>query len=190
MNVATRLGAGVVALAAAMSAGCMVKNIDLSRIAQPERAAALDAYDVFVGEWSWEAAVQNTDGPGKYWQGQAKWQWTLGKRCLTGTLSAKSDVATYNATGLWSWNPKTRAYEWSVFNDWGYTQHGSAKYDDAKRCWRMPFRGTGLDGTTSYGEHRMTVIDNDHLEWAFEEWTGPLHLIQKTKITATYTRTK
>ncbi len=168
--------------------GCAVSNVSFSGIQRPDRATALDAYDVFVGTWTWEATMLNADSDDASWSGQAAWNWTLDKRCLHGEMSAKSNNADFKAEGIWSWHPKARKYIWSMFNNWGYPQEGTAHYDDDTKCWRMAYRSVGLDGTTSYGRYEMKVVDNNTLEWSASEWADALHMIKKMEMEGTYKR--
>ena len=179
---------GVVLPVAAVLTGCAAPKIDFAHIHRPPRAAELDAYDVFVGSWTWTAEMANVDGPGKNWTGSAEWKWALDKRCLEGTMTATTDSAGFEAAGVWSWHPKTRKYIWWMFNNWGYPQQGSATYDDSDRSWRMKYKSVGLDGTTSYGSYNMSVVDGSTLEWRVDEWADPFHTIKKMEMTGTYKR--
>lgn len=46
--------------------GCGAPTVDFSTIQRPARAAELDAYDVFVGTWKWDAKVLNAKA--KLWR--------------------------------------------------------------------------------------------------------------------------
>lgn len=168
--------------------GCAAHEVDFSTITQPARAGELDAFDAFVGSWTWEAEVVNATGEGKCWTGTAEWRWSLDRRCLVGDLHARSNLAGFDATGLWTFNPKTRRYVWTMFNSWGYPQSGTAKYDDSTRTWTMRYRCVGLDGTGSYGRYTMKVVDADTLEWRQREWADPMYLILKMELRGTYKR--
>lgn len=167
--------------------GCVVARVDFEKIKRPARAAELDAYEVFVGSWTWNAEMLNAAGADRAWSGTAKWEWALDKRCLVGEMSSKSEHANFDAIGIWSWHPTTRKYIWTLFNNWGYPQHGDAKYDKDTKTWDMNYRGIGLDGTTSFGRYRMHVVDNDTLEWSVSEWS-PLFLVKKMEMRGTYKR--
>ena len=132
----------------------------------------------------------NAQGPNREWRGQAEWHWTLDNRALHGDMSAQSGQTKFDATGIWSWHPKTKKYIWWMFNNWGYPQEGRATYDATAKSWRMVYRSVGLDGTTSYGQYRMTVVDNDTLDWRVSEWADPLRLIKKLEMKGTYRRQK
>lgn len=168
--------------------GCMAPNVDFSAIKRPPRSSDLDAYAVFVGSWTWEAQVENAEGPGTKWSGTANWEWALDKRCLHGRLSAKSGDVAYEAAGIWSMHPRTKRYIWWMFNDWGYPQSGSASYDSKTKTWRMDYTSVGLDGTTSHGRYFVKVVDDNTLEWRMKEWADPLHFVQKLSMTGTYRR--
>ncbi len=168
--------------------GCTVSNISFSGIDRPQRASDLDAYDVFVGKWVWDAEMINADQGDASWTGSAEWNWTLDNRCLFGHLSAKSSNASFEAEGIWSWHPKKKKYIWSMHNNWGYPQHGTAHYNSDTKTWRMNYKSVGLDGTTSYGRYDLKVVDNDTLEWCVEEWADMFHLIKKMEMTGTYKR--
>ena len=71
------------------SFGCTAKDVDFSTIQKPARAAELSAFDVFVGEWDWDAEVVNAVDADREWSGTAAWSWILDDRCLHGSMSAK-----------------------------------------------------------------------------------------------------
>lgn len=183
---ATRLAAGC--LFAVLLSGCSGIRVDFTKISRPARAPELDAYNVFVGSWDWEAWVENADGADRKWTGTAEWKWSLDQRVLEGDLAAASPSAQFKARGLWSWHPTRYEYIWTLFNDWGYPQHGRADYDAKDRCWRMKYTSIGLDGTKSYGRYIIRVVDNDTLDWRLEEWATRLHLIKKLDMSGTYKR--
>ena len=174
--------------------GCAVRDVDFSKIERPPRAAELAAYDVFVGSWDWTAKVHNASGEGANWTGTAEWNWTLDERTLHGRMSAKSKDAEFEAAGIWSWHPKKKKYIWWMFNNWGYPQQGTAKYcaacDKCAGCWTMKYKSVGLDGTTSHGEYLLTIKDPNTIDWCMTEWADPLHFVQKTCMSGTYTRRK
>lgn len=171
-----------------MSFGCTARNVDFSTMQKPDRASELSAFDVFVGEWDWKATVVNATDADKNWTGTAQWSWILDRRCLHGSMSAKSANAEFEAAGVWSWHPKQKNYIWWMFNNWGYPQQGTAKYNADTKHWTMPFKSVGLDGTTSYGLYTLTVINNDKIDWTLAEWADALHSIKKYEMTGTYVR--
>jgi len=179
-------GAVVVAL---MAAGCSGPKA-LSEIERPARAAELDAYNVFVGAWDWEAKVTGGKGEkvGTAYTGKAQWSWTLDERCLHGALSAKSDSTEFESEGIWSWHPKKKKYMWWMFNNWGYPQEGTAKYAPDTRSWTMKYESIGLDGSPSYGRYEMKVIDNNTLEWAMAESADMMGMFPKIEMKGTYKR--
>lgn len=175
-------------LAGAIASGCSAPKVDFSKIQRPEKASQMDAFDVFVGQWDWQAEVVNAEGPDRQWTGQAEWNWTLDGRCLAGSLLARSANASFEAAGVWSWHPARKKYIWWMFNDWGYPQEGTADYNDRSKTWKMCYESVGLDGTKSYGVYEMQVVNRDLLRWSMEEWADALHAIKKIEMTGTYTR--
>ena len=189
MNTMRKLVVLAVPAAALLAAGCGAPKVDFSTIERPPRAAELDAYNVFVGTWNWEAQMLNAEGPDKKWSGKAEWKWMLDKRCLHGTMSAKSDKAEFEAAGIWSWHPNTKKYIWTMFNNWGYPQHGTATYDADAKCWTMTYESVGLDGTMSYGQYQMTVVDKNTLEWYMDVWVDMTRVFKKNiEMTGKYKR--
>lgn len=179
------LGAGMIFLA-----GCSAKKIDLGNINRPQRSGELDAYQIFVGEWKWEAELLNAEGPDRKWSGTAEWHWALDKRYLLGSMKSRSERASFEAMGVWSWHPTQNKYRWWMFNDWGYPQEGDATYNDKTRTWVMPYTSVGLDGTTSHGRYSVTVADNNTLEWTSVEWADAMHSIKKMEMRGTYKRAR
>lgn len=181
---------GIMGSAAVLGTGCAAKQVDFSRIKPPQRPSELDAYDVFVGSWTWEAEMLNAGGDDRKWSGTAEWHWTLDKRCLRGTMASQNKSVKFEAEGIWSWHPREHRYIWGMFNNWGYPQRGTAKYDAAQKHWHMTYKSVGLDGTTSHGEYHMRVVDKDTLSWSMTEWADRLHMVKKAEMTGKYTRKK
>lgn len=168
-------------------AGCTAPNVDFSSLERPPRADELNAYEVFVGSWAWEARVLNSKDPEDVWKGKASWGWALDKRCLQGRMNAKCKHAEFESVGIWSFDHKSRKHIWWMFNNWGYPQNGTAKYDEASKTWTMKYTSVGLDGTGSSGTYQLTVVDNDTLEWTMNEWDSS-HIIKKLEMTGSYRR--
>lgn len=179
---------GIVLLGSVLAGGCAAPQVDFATMKRPDRAPELDAYNVFVGSWDFKAQVANAEGGSKDWTGTAKWEWTLDNRCLHGIMSSKSADAAFDAAGVWSWHPTKRQYIWWMFNNWGYPQEGTANYDEAAKTWTMDYASVGLDGTLSYGQYKMKVIDPNKLDWCMIEWADALRTITKIEMTGTYTR--
>ncbi len=190
MMKARRLGILLAPLAMATAWGCAAPNVDFSTMKQPARAAELDAYNLFVGDWDWKAEVVNTEGASKQWSGSATWAWTLDSRCLHGVMSSKSAEAAFNAAGVWSWHPAKKQYIWWMFNNWGYPQEGTATYDKSAKKWTMDYTSVGLDGTASTGCYTMQVTDKNTLDWRMTEWTDALHTVMKLDMKGKYIRKK
>ena len=188
MNPVRNAFAWIVPVAVLLAGGCATSRVDFSGIVRPARAPELDAYNTFVGSWTWEAEMLNAEEPDRLWNGTAEWRWTLDDRCLEGNMSSKSRNTEFTATGIWSWHPRSKKYIWSMFNNWGYPQEGTASYDDVTRTWKMRYTSVGLDGTTSYGRYRITVVDDNTLEWTLKEWADPIHLVTKIEMKGVYKR--
>jgi hypothetical protein len=170
------------------AAGCSAPTINFADIQRPDRPSELDHFDVFVGSWVWEAELMNAEGEARNWNGTASWRWTLDDRCLHGLLSAKSTEAQYDAAGVWTFHPKKKRYEWTMYNNWGYPQHGKAKYDADTKTWKMTYRSTGLDGGGSYGLHELQIVSDDELKWHNEEWADGLHMFKKFDMQGVFKR--
>jgi len=168
--------------------GCAAPRVDFSTIKRPDPPAQLSKYQVFVGQWNWEAVMLNAEGDGQKWNGTAEWNWTLDGRALSGNIKAQSGETKFEAVGVWSWHPRDKQYFWGMINNWGYPQRGVAVYNDESKTWRMDFKSVGLDGTTSYGRYRMTVVDQGTLDWNLTEWADVLHLFKKLEMNGTYKR--
>ncbi len=175
----------VAVLACAGGCGGKAGYGDLQR---PARPAEMSAYAPFVGSWTWEADMTIRDQPAERWTGTAEWRWTLDERLLAGRISASSGDNAFDSEGMWGLNPRSGKYVWWMFNNWGYPQHGTARYKAADRCWTMHYRSIGLDGTTSHGRYKLRFVDDNTIDWQMTEWLDPLHLIQKVEMKGTYRR--
>ncbi len=169
---------------------CAAPKVDFGKIQRPDQPSELKVYDVFVGHWDFKAELINAEGQDREWSGSANWQWTLDDRFLHGAMSAKSARAGFDAAGVWGWDSSKKTYVWWMFNDWGYVQNGPARYDAAKKEWTMNYVGTGLDGTTSYGCYRITVVDHDNIDWHMQEWADVFHGVTKMEMQGSYKRQK
>lgn len=174
---------------ATLMTGCSGGKVDFTQIKAPPRSEQLAAYDVFVGQWDWQAEVVNAENESdRQWTGAAEWAWALDNRCLMGRMSAASTNANFDVLGMWSWHPAKKQYIWSMYNNWGFPQQGTARYNASDKTWTMSYTGVGLDGTTSHGVYTMKVVDNDTLNWHMTEWADAMHSIQKIEMTGTYKR--
>lgn len=173
-----------------LAVGCTPRTVDADMLRRPGRAGQLDALNVFVGSWTWEAQVLNAAPGVKHWSGTAQWQWSLDDRCLRGEIASRSGETKFTSSGLWGWDGRARRYVWSMYNDWGHPQQGTARYDDDRKRWVMPYRSIGLDGTPSHGRYLMTVVNADTLEWEMIEWADGLHLFKKMEMKGTYRRVR
>jgi hypothetical protein len=179
----------VASLAAAVLAGCGAPKVDYAKIQKPARSADLDVYNVFVGTWDWKAEIVNAADPAdKNWSGMAAWEWALDNRALHGMMEAHSERTKFEAAGLWTVHPKSGKYMWWMFNNWGYPQEGSARYDAETKTWTMQYTSVGLDGTTSHGEYTMKVVNPSLLDWHMTEWADGLHMVKKIEMNGTYTK--
>jgi hypothetical protein len=174
-------------IAAIALTGCAAKTVDMSKIHRPDRPSELDAYNTFVGSWTWQAEMMNADQAHRNWTGTAEWSWALDNRALHGHLTSTSGDVSFESAGLWSVSPGSKKYVWWMFNNWGYMQHGKATYNAGCKTWTMPFKSTGLDGTASEGEYVITVVDNNTLRWELHEWAS-MHMAKKIEMKGTYTR--
>ncbi|MHC4064431.1 MAG: hypothetical protein ACYSUI_08010 [Planctomycetota bacterium] len=188
MNIARKAVALVAAVVVVWASGCAAPQVDFASIERPARSAELDAYNVFVGKWTWEAEVVNTDDADNRWTGTAHWEWTMDDHWLHGQVSAKSTNAEFEAGGVWGWHPEKRQYIWSMFNNWGQPQSGTAKYDADSKTWTMDYVSVGLDGTKSHGCYTMSVADENTLDWQLCEWALPFQMAKKLEMKGTYKR--
>ena len=112
--------------------GVSVPGILDCRETQDRRPAELDAYNVFEGQWSWEAEVVNAEGEDKNWTGEASWRWTLDNHWLHGMMSAKTkntefEAAVYPST---SW-PRAA----------NQTHYGHLRFTAEGVVWECPIQG-------------------------------------------------
>lgn len=170
--------------------GCTPRQVNLDMLRRPPRAAQLDALSVFVGSWTWQAEIVHAAPVVKNWSGTASWAWALDNRCLKGEIASQCGDTKFSSSGIWSWDQRARRFAWSMYNDWGHPQQGTATYDEGSRQWVMSYRSVGLDGTPSHGRYVMTVINDDTLGWEMVEWADRLHFIKKMEMKGTYNRKK
>lgn len=185
----SRLGIALsLVLVALNTLGCTPRSVSPDMLSRPARAEQLEALNVFVGAWTWDAEIVKAEPAVKKWSGTASWTWTLDGRCLKGDMASQCGTARFASSGMWGWDGRARRYVWSMYNDWGHPQQGTASYNAKTGKWVMPYRSIGLDGTPSYGRYLMTVVDNNTLEWEMVEWADRLHFIRKMEMHGTYRR--
>ena len=169
---------------------CSVQSIDVATLRQPDLSAKMQAFEPFVGSWTWEAEMKNAAEPNRHWTGTAEWGWDLDGRILRGTMESKTTDAQFKSSGVWSWHPTRKKYVWWMFNNWGYPQSGTANRKRCGCCWEMKYKSVGLDGSPSYGRYIMQVEGRDALRWSAVEWADPLHLVKKMEMSGTYKRVR
>jgi hypothetical protein len=166
--------------------GCAAPKVDFAEIQKPSKPPQMARFDVFVGTWNWEAQRIAEGEPVETWTGTAKWDWVLDGTYLHGEMSSTGPHQSFSSRGYWGWHPTRNRYQWWMFNDWGFPQEGSARYDEDRKTWTMDYVGVGLDGTTSYGRYTITVLDAETLAWTMTEWADWTRWFKKIEMTGTY----
>ncbi len=127
-----------------LSAGCAPKmTMEDLRGMRPERPAALDELDRFVGAWEWEGTMKMTglDEPLKV-SGKSAVKWAGDKWYLQIQESASmQELGDTEGAGIWSYDAKAKKFRTSWVDSMGTTMHGTTWPDEESGVWK--FRTTG-----------------------------------------------
>ena len=167
----TRTGVMLTAFVILGLTGCMPKmDIEAMKEARPKRPAELDKLNTFTGTWksTSEMTMRGVDevlkGTGT---GTAAWEgdgWYLVER---GKYDM-GELGKMEGLGVWTWDPKSKKYRTAWFDTLGYIATGTDKYCEKSNSWRMKSKNRTPWGTT-YGKGTATIVDDDTVEWSFEE---------------------
>ncbi|MCH7839975.1 MAG: DUF1579 family protein [Planctomycetes bacterium] len=159
-------------LAMAGLSGCMPK-MTMEEMAQmrPERPVELDKLNAWVGTWKASGTVKMMGIDEEITlSGTSQNAWGVDRWCLLehGEYEMGA-MGKMNGLGVWTWDTKAKRFRSNWFDSMGGTGSGTAKYDEMTRTWTMNMRGKGPGGATR-GKGYVRFVDDDTMEWAWQEW--------------------
>jgi len=157
---------------------------------RPERPAALDELDRFVGSWAWEGTMKMTglDEPLKV-SGKSEVKWAGDKWFLQIQESASiQELGNSEGTRIWSYDAKAKKFRSSWVDSMGTTMQGTTWPDEKSGTWQFRTTGYGSFGpSTARGTVRFP--DPDTMEWDWQEFVI-CGLVKTVEITGTSKRIK
>ncbi len=170
---------GPLAILAIALGGCQKPNFE-EMMKQPPRPAELDQLNAFVGTWegNWEMTMMGSDQP-KTSKGTDQFAWDADKWVLTERMEGTMDNNKMVGTGLWTWNPQRKLFQYYSADNYGMIMTGTGRYDAATKTWHM--KGQSQDtrhGQRSVGEGTLKLVDPNTMEWHWTEWDSCLHLMK------------
>ncbi|HNQ22698.1 MAG TPA: hypothetical protein PKK06_06355 [Phycisphaerae bacterium] len=168
------LGA-VLAVSIFMLPGCHRAAMDMSDWQAPQRPAALDALNMFVGTWEGTANVKMVGAPEVVVsKGAETLSWEADGWVLVDHMEyAMGDgEEKMRGVGFWVWDPKAEEYRMWFANSSGETSEGLATYAPDSRTWHFKActRNSPL-GKATFGEGKAVFVDDNTQQWTWTEWT-------------------
>lgn len=154
-----------------VATGCMPKmTIEEMKAMMPERPAALDKLNMFVGNWNQEGTAQFAamDEPLKMTaRSTIKWEgdgWYL-VETATYSMDGFDDM---KGMSIWTYDAARERFRVTYVDTMGSQSTGTATYDEETKQWRMRVENATPFGTsTAYAT--VTFTDKDTQEWTWTE---------------------
>jgi len=153
--------------------GCMPKmTIEEMKAMMPERPAALDKLNMFVGTWSQEGTAKFAamDEPLKMtarstvtWEGDG---WYLVENA-TYSMDGFGDM---KGMAIWTYDAAHDRFRITYVDSMGGQSTGTATYDEEDKQWRMRVSNETPFGT-SVAHATVTFADKDSQKWTWTEST-------------------
>lgn len=160
----------------AVLAGCAPKEFTIETMREmcPPRPTELDMLDVLVGTWDMTGQMKPADDKSKplTMKGTMKWEWDMDKRLLVGRFEGKvENEIVMNALEIWTWDPSKEKFMMYWQGGYGHIGKGHAKWDSAKREFRMTAKGRDLNSGMEFsGKGHMRFTDDRTIEMIWNDY--------------------
>jgi len=148
----------------------------------------MDHLGCFLGKWDTKAETKmlclgrsfdvegTTDNA---WEGDGAYLVERGEYEM-GELGKISEI------GVWTWDVQAKRFRTWRFDSFGGTRVGTSTFDEASRTWTLRARRHSAWGNT-IDRGTIRVVDDQTLEWKWEEWSSwdPLRLFKIAEFTGT-----
>lgn len=162
--------------------GCMPKlTIEEMKAMMPERPAALDKLDAFVGNWEMEGetritgledALETTGSAETEWAGDG---WYIVSR----NSFTMGELGEMQGQETWTYDTHSKKYRSTWVDSTGSTGTGEARHDDKTNTWYFHGSTYGPFGKVSW-KGQAKVIDEDTWEWTYAEYAGLMKTMEMT----------
>jgi len=153
--------------------GCQQKPVDLAEMMKPPpRPPELDRLNLLVGRWenTFEMKMAGSEKPSTG-KGTSTASWEADKWLLVERFDVTMEGDKVSGLGLWTWDPRAKAYRVSWYDSAGNTTSGKATYDDKNRTWQWRAKGyIAKTGQTTTSEGTMRFVDDNTMEWSGTDW--------------------
>lgn len=169
------IGAGLAAVLAAMLMGCQQPQAEMAEMMKtPPRPVELDHLEMLVGTWEGTAEMK-VMGSDEVMTGEGveTISWDADKWVLVSHFEYKMGDDEMKGLAIWTWDAKAKKYRTWSFDNGGYQESATAKYDQETRTWHFKGKsGNTVTGKKSVGKGSSQMVDDDTQEWNYTVWDG------------------
>jgi len=180
------------ALVLILASGCMpAMNVETMKQMRPPRPAELEHLAALIGQWGTSAetrivcldlvlpikGVTENSWAGDGWCMIERGEYEMG------------ELGTIHEFGVWTWDSAAKNFRTWRCDSFGGTRMGTAKFDEKSRTWTLKAKRHGSWGTST-DRGTIKIVDDNTLEWTWEEWSGwdPLRLFKMAEFRGTSKR--
>ena len=169
------IGVGLAAVLAVMLMGCQ-KQIDMAEMMKtPPRPVELDQLEMLIGTWEGTAEMKVAGSDEVMTsEGVETYSWDADKWVLVSHFEYKTgDENAMRGLAIWTWDAKAKKYRTWSFDNSGYQDSATAKYDQETRTWHFKGKSRNtVTGKSSVGKGSAQMVDDDTQEWNYTVWDG------------------
>jgi len=157
-----------------VAVGCGPQSIDevKSMMKQPERPAALDHLNMWVGTWEGEATMTFPGIEGELkGRGTNTTEWSADKWILTETWEHAMDgIGPMKGTSLMWYDMGKEKFRIVGTDTMGLYGEGWMTYYPDTNCWEMEMYWHDPQRGKSYGKGHVKMVDENKMKWHFAEY--------------------
>lgn len=180
------------ALALSLVAGCMpTMNAETMKQMRPPRPAELEHLAALIGRWDTSAETRmiclNLVLPVK---GVTENSWAGDGWCMIERGEYEmGELGMIHEFGVWTWDSAAKNFRTWRWDSFGGTRMGTAKFDENARTWMLRAKRRSSWGSST-DRGTIKIVDENTLEWTWEEWSGwdPLRLFKMAEFSGTSRR--
>lgn len=160
------------ALAIIIVAGCApTMDVETMKQMRPRRPAEMEHLAALIGRWETSAETRipclKLVLPV---QGATENSWEAdGWSMLERGEYEMGELGTVQEFGVWTWDSTAKRFRTWRFDSFGGTRIGTARFDDKSRTWTVRSKRHSSWGS-SRDRGRIKVVDDQTLEWTWDEW--------------------
>lgn len=183
MNTMQRVGLAVLGALVIGLCGCEQPSLS-EMMTRPERPAALDKLDVFVGKWNGEMTFMTPDGSEKMSStGMTENRWMADGRIMMEEGEYRLENGEkMNSIAIYLYEPKTDKFRYWWFTDWNMVSEGHM-HKDASGKWVMKAKSMDLgSGDKWMSKGSAEMVGSNVMKWEGAEYFGliPMKMMEMT----------